>query len=115
MGAKKVTPQQLVDAANTAGWTATHGRFPGEYRLDGTVERPTPDYMLGSTAWPYVTYQDLCQVTFLVGDGGQLTAAFTREGVPWVGVREVKVSGPKALAYIEAHRREPAAAAAGAS
>lgn len=107
---KRVQPIDLINAAKAVGWTFHVGRFPGEYRLDASTDNvPTPEYMRGSSAWPFDTYLDLRQVTFLV-NGGRISAAWTREGVPWVTVRETRVSATRALAYIEAHPREQAGA-----
>lgn len=107
---KRIQPIDLINEAKAVGWIFRAGRFPGEYQLDASIDDvPTPDYMKGSSAWPFDTYLALRQVTFLVRDG-KIAAAWTREGVPWVRVKESRVSATKALAYIKAHPRESAGA-----
>jgi hypothetical protein len=93
----------LLKALQDAGWTMTGGRFPGHavfsHPLSGT-EKPTPDYMRGSRSWPFPTYWQLRQVTFLY-TGQRITAVWTRVWrAPWVNETSSKVSFKRAIEFI---------------
>jgi hypothetical protein len=95
--------RQLCEALDQAGWRIEAGRFPGNYRADHprmADERPIPEYMRGSRAWPFDTYTELRQLWFNIHDG-RLTFIQTRTGVPWVAAQESTVTLPRALAYIQ--------------
>lgn len=93
----------IMQALRDGGWQQIARPFPGSvifgHPLSGT-ELPTPDYMRGTTAWPFETFYRLRQVHFNF-EGERISAVWARTcTAPWVRVRMVRIPFSRAVDFI---------------
>lgn len=107
--------QELLDAADAAGWTVAFVPFPNAVGIGhpaNGIEIPTPDYVAQSM-WPGKTYSALHQLTLMFdvlgpkdGEGRtpvKITHVFKREcPAPWVRCTESDIGLGKAIEWIRA-------------
>lgn len=93
----------LLEALEAGGWVFTASGFPGKaifsHPLSG-LDKPTPEYMLGSRSWPFETYYELRQLVFNHA-GDRISKIWARQvAAPWVNGSERPVSFKRAIEYV---------------
>jgi hypothetical protein len=92
--------ERLLQAIRDAGWTlhTTNGVTYLATDPASLVELPTPDH-ISKRLWPFDTYQALRQLCLAV-DGKRVVYVAAREGAPWTGASERRLSLAAAIAYV---------------
>ena len=98
MSAKRL---QLLEAIRSSGWkimSIGSGKYVATCG-SSEIEHPTED--IYRRVWPYPTYHRLRQLSFNADAKNGVTFVQSREGVPWIEVRERVLTLTQAFAYLE--------------